>query len=115
MVAVVAVAVCGMCERGARGDESATSPGCGSCESLELVGWSLDRNTFGLAMEGVMSCAIANANASEVLAEPEDAATSRIVRGARAREGAHRSERWEAEREQGSMRVTDAMLTAYKT
>ena len=75
----------------------------------------MDRNTIGLAMDGVMSCAIASAIEKEVLAEPEDAATSKIVRGARARGGAHRSERWEAERERGCMHVTDAMLTAYKT
>ena len=81
----------------------------------ELWSWLSVWNTIGSAVEGVMSCAIANAIANEVLAEPEDAATSKIVRGARARGGAHRSERWEAERERGSMRVTDAMLTAYKT
>ena len=53
----------------------------------------MDRNTVGLAMDGVMSCAIANAIAKEVLAEPEGAATLEFVHRARAREGAHRSER----------------------
>ena len=60
-------------------------------------------------MEGAVSCAIASAIAIEVLAELESAATSKYVRGARAREGAHRSERRRAERGRGCMQVTVAI------